>query len=576
MGSVQPSRRTKARLSSAALLSLTLLGAGSASAQVAQAPPAPTRLVGLVGLVHDSLGQGAIPGAVLTQLDAQGGVLARDLSNAQGRYAIVLRAGAQRVRIQRIGFSPRTITTAHLRQHTDIALARLPRFLEPTRVVAKACSKRPDDGIAAALLDQARAGLLTAVVSREQAAAEMVVISFERDLNAEGTYDTQRVRIDSSRARTESFTTGPTGADLVEHGFLESHGNKAVLHGPDADVLLDDAFVRAYCFRLAKSRPGRATQVGLGFAPAERQRDRVDIEGTLWVDTLARELRDIEFHYVGLHPQLQEFDPGGRIAFASMANGMVLIDRWSLRLAGATLDTIRNPRLPLRARPTVRTQFHVSQNGGELAAARWADGHAYDAALGTLRVEALDSSGAPATGLMLRLEGTDYWAVSDPNGMATMTRLLPGPYNLIAEDPQLVPIGLVLQTGVRFHANRDSVHRASFTAPTATTYMRDRCGPPRLLGKAVVPRILGRVIRSDGGLVEAGEIHVAREVRRGEWEPIDQFFYVGSDGMFWICPKSLLKNTEVRVQYRVEKRLVGEIQVPLRSDVVIVPVLVDP
>src|SRR5690606_13421338 len=114
----------------------------------------------------------------------------------------------------------------------------------------------------------------------------------------------------------------------------------------------------------------------------------VDIEGTVWVDTVARALRDIEFRYVGLHRELQAFDPGGHIGLAAMTNGMVLIDRWSLRLVGVTQDTVRSPAAIRNPRPVVRNLFHLSESGGELAAARWPGGHAYDAALGALHVRA--------------------------------------------------------------------------------------------------------------------------------------------------------------------------------------------
>ena len=97
-------------------------------------------------------------------------------------------------------------------------------------------------------------------------------------------------------------------------------------YGPDADVLLDEGFSNGYCFRVADSEGARPNQVGLGFSAADRRKGRVDIEGALWIDTVAHVLKDIDFRFVAFRRVYGEVEPGGRVSFREMPNGMVLIN----------------------------------------------------------------------------------------------------------------------------------------------------------------------------------------------------------------------------------------------------------
>ena len=78
----------------------------------------------------------------------------------------------------------------------------------------------------------------------------------------------------------------------------------------------------AYCFHIADSDPARPNQIGLGFVSGTRRSNRIDIEGTLWVDTVARALHDIDFRYVGLSRRVEAVGSGGRISFREMPNGV--------------------------------------------------------------------------------------------------------------------------------------------------------------------------------------------------------------------------------------------------------------
>src|SRR5204862_7123151 len=162
---------------------------------------------------------------------------------------------------------------------------------------------------------------------------------------------------------------------------------------------------------------------------------------------VARALRDIEHRYVGLDRRIDGMRPGGHISFREMPNGVVMIDRWFLRLIGGTVDTIRTPAYTSGRRlempiAQVRTKFTAAENGGEVAHATWPDGTAWRASLGTLRVHAALSSGRPAAGTAVHLVETQYRAVADTNGDFEISDLIPGPYALAIRDPRRVALGL--------------------------------------------------------------------------------------------------------------------------------------
>lgn len=548
----------------------------------------------LRGTVRDSVTQRALPGAVVLLLDAAGLTLHRNITDGTGRYAVPLAQGARRLRVQRIGFRPQTVALPAEGLNTptlDVSLMALPQFLERREVIASGCPRRSDTGLAIALLEQAREGLLAMVVAREENPATLTRVTFERRLDGDDRFDSQLVRLDSTDRSSRSFQSAHSAADFAERGFMESDETGNTLHAPDADVLLDDRFVGAYCFQLARAERARPNELGLRFEPARRERGRVDIDGILWVDTLARAIRGIEFKYVGLDPQVERLIPGGRVSFREMPNGMILVDRWHLRLVGSSLAfatprrvaaPMSRPRIPTSigggggsstrpgdravggggggvvggvsggggSRAQARVDFFVKENGGEVAVARWGDGDSWRAPLGALRLSARDASGAPAAGVRLRLEGTDYAGTTDSAGSLYLLNLLPGPYRVAAEDARLSEIGLNIPTTGKFEAVRDSTAQLAVNVQTAAEYVSSRCGAGRraLRGDAI-PFIAGRIVTSDGlPLGGRPQVNVRRELVPGQWQRVNANFRPGTDGLFFICSDQLRVNTHARIE----------------------------
>jgi hypothetical protein len=298
----------------------------------------------LQGVVRDTAAHQPIGGAVLLVFDSAGNTVARNITDAAGAYRIPATSQMRRMRVLRIGFRPRELTLPSLTNgnvQVDVTMTALPTLLDAVQVTTDVRCSRRDDRLAAwSLLDQARAGLLATVVAREAKPAEMIRLRYSSTLDAFGDKIRQKVRIDSTTDLFASFKAVRSAADFVKLGFLDSTSTTDVLYGPDAETLLDDSFRDGYCFHLRDHDPKRPTSVGLAFAAAKQERGRIDIDGTLWVDTAARRLEHIEFEYVGFARAIQNKHFGGNIRFREVGNGVVLIDQWSLRVPTSVVETV--------------------------------------------------------------------------------------------------------------------------------------------------------------------------------------------------------------------------------------------
>ena len=451
----------------------------------------------LRGTVRDSTTGLPIPGAVVMLLDSGGVPLGRTITNERGEYRFPLAAGTDRVRLVRIGFRFRDLPLARLTEgltQLDVDMTPVPALLDPVLVQAGArCPPRPDRGAAFALLEQARAGLLSTVVAREANPARIVRLAFYRTMvGATDQVDRQTVSIDSTPRSIGSYQAAAGAADFVELGFRKDNAGRQMFYGPDADVLLDDRFTAGYCFHIHAPERARPNDVGLSFVPAAHRAGRVDIDGTLWVDTVARALRDVEFRYLGLAREADELRPGGRVSFREMENGVGLVDRWFLRLPSTGYDTTYS----IGHTPSIRANVFATETGGELVSAEWPDGHSWSAPLGGARIQAVDGNGTPVAGATVRLDSTDYAARTDTRGKVAFSNLLPGPYVATVSTPELATMGIVLPTALRFLAVRDSTIQARVLVPAERDFVRNGCSGD-VAGDEQQPWLIVRVVGAD-------------------------------------------------------------------------------
>ncbi|MDB4891700.1 MAG: hypothetical protein JWL61_3555 [Gemmatimonadetes bacterium] len=492
---------------------------------------APARAQELRGVVVDSTNRRPISGAVLVVLDSAGATLARNITNERGFYRVDLPRGAQRLRALRIGYRVRDIRlparTADVTE-LDVSMIAIPALLEPMRATAAAsCPRRSDAAAAYSLLEQARAGLLATIVAREAKPATLKVLIFERFMEGNSErIDHQKVQIDSSAARTTSFSSAASASHFVERGFAEDSANMRMYYGPDADVLLDDRFLLGYCIRIEDSQRERPNQVGLGFSAVDRQRGRIDIDGALWIDTVAKALRDFDFNFVGVERARGAPVPGGRIWFREMPNGVVLIDRWYFRLIGVTADSVYDRNGVSQPRQS----YFTRHAGGELARAIWPDGLAWKGSQGTVQIHVVDEKGRPATGLVVRLRDSDYTASPDAHGDLEIPDVLPGPYPVVVIDSALASEGVTLGTPLIVFGMRDSVVKATLVAPPPVAFQRKACSMIDSRRWVTVYVVRGKTPVADARWDLGQSLGTPAEF-------IAASGITGADGMFGFCDK---------------------------------------
>jgi hypothetical protein len=478
----------------------------------------------LAGTVRDSASQQPLPNTRVLTLDPAGRPTASVTTDQQGRFRIspwtsraAARSGSVRLRVLRMGFRPRELPVDRSAAAAafDVSLVPFPIVLEKFEITAASCPKRADRAAALGLLQQVRMALFATVLARSQSSATMTRLLYDRRVEPRtGRILGQSVWEKVTSATTESFTAARSATAFNRQGFVRDSSGGHRYFGPDAETLIDDAFASRYCVRLAGADRTRPGLVGLGFEPVDREDGRIDIVGTVWIDTLSRVLQDLNFRYVGLDRETTALAPEGRLSFRELPNGVVIIDQWSLRLAG----------------DRAQQGGAVPEIGGEIVRARWPDGSSWHASLGTVRLHVVDRQGRPASAASVELVDTDYRPRIDSSGTLELNDLLPGPYTAIVRDPRLVALGVPARTTtLRFIAARDSTKEALLEVETADDVARARCG-------AEVPTasrawVLGRVVTPND-----------QPVRDARWSIRDEFGAtmvedgkVDADGLFQYC-----------------------------------------
>jgi len=509
------------------------------------------------GAVRDSASRQPIAGAVVMLLDSSGAVLRRNITDERGQYRITFSAGARMLRFIRIGLQPRELRvppSPDFNAPFDVDMLPVSTMLSSIRVEDRSeCPRRKDDIAALGLWEQARAGLLATVVAREANPASMNLLFFQRRLEGfSNRIAAFTVDLRTAEHSNNSFNASFSAKTFINSGFAIDTGGTQLVFGPDADVLLDETFARAYCFRLAEPSRARPRQVGLAFAPARTLQKRVDIDGTLWVDTAARALTDIEFRYVGLPNYTVAFKPGGRIAFRQMPNGIVLIDQWQLR-------TVISGQAKILSSGDVVTRNDLSplEFGGELASASWAGGVTWHASLGKLRIHTVTNSGKPVANAVIGLRDTHYRGTSDANGDTEIADLIPGPYSVLVTDPRVAELGIAMPTQVTFTAARDSTFEATITPRTAEEYVMSRCVEAHQWTAGESMFILGRIVTSSGAPVLDARVSYATKKGSVDWIGLRDYYSTGSDGTFQECSRLLGFGSVVRV--RVQRPAMADV-----------------
>ncbi|MGQ0649212.1 MAG: carboxypeptidase regulatory-like domain-containing protein [Gemmatimonadaceae bacterium] len=391
-------------------------------------------LVELLHLVGDSAAQRA----------------AATLSGADGTYA--LRApmpGRYVLTAKRIGVHRFHSAEIELGEGETIArdlviealLFRLPKVLVTGLTT---CDPNSDGTRVASLWEEARTALYATQISLRDRLFKAHVTRYVRELDPR----TLRV-LGETRSEVRSVVSRPftvIDADsLSTRGYLFRGPDGGVTYyGPDAEVLLSDAFLRDHCFREVRAGRDRRGMIGLGFRPVP-SRTLPDVVGVLWLDERTFELRLVEFTYSKVHVREDSAQYRGEVHFARLTNGAWIIRRWFIRL-----PVVARPAAPVSTEETTApwvlvrpVTLRFREEGGEVAAEELLDRTAVVSILGMVR----DSANRPLAGATVRVSGSRLAARSSENGTFSLDSLAYGAHTLVVEVPGYDSLGLAAVDG---------------------------------------------------------------------------------------------------------------------------------
>jgi hypothetical protein len=221
---------------------------------------------------------------------------------------------------------------------------------------------------------------------------------------------------------------------LAEKGYVEARADTVLFHGPDAEVLLSDAFLDAHCFQARAGGRGNPGQVGLAFAPAG-ERAIAGLRGVLWLDAATAELRTLEYEYVWRElPRASE--AGGRVEFRRLPTGAWIVSRWRIRMPSGAL---RFRALGVTSPGLFPRVARVTEESGEVLEVRTAEGAevSMTARAGVAGVVWDSTRARPLAGARVYLAGTGREARSDSAGRFALEGVPEGAYSLAFEHPRL-------------------------------------------------------------------------------------------------------------------------------------------
>lgn len=300
-------------------------------------------LLALLGAFGTTLAQGqelrvrvAEPGrptmavGALVSLLAGDSVVTRGVTNDFGRVRLRAPAGDYVVRVERPGFADttsRVTVPAGLDSVTITHSAQRPAL--PSRIVA------PPAACQAGGIPEPIRPLWTAIdrtlrlvaTTEEREAATLSITTFERILSSSlGRESEQFNTILAAHNRPPNARSAPS---IRRAGYLG--GDSAMAWGaPDVTVFSAPEFQATHCFGTVGGTANREGLFGVRFVPAAT--DRVEIEGTFWLDLTSGELKVIDYRFVGAPAAWRPERYGGSLEFHRSEVGFWVTRFWYQRV----------------------------------------------------------------------------------------------------------------------------------------------------------------------------------------------------------------------------------------------------
>jgi hypothetical protein len=413
-------------------------------------------------------------GVIVQASDSRGNPAGSALTNSRGEFRIGLPAsGRFELKVLRIGYRPTSgpsVTIAGgATEWVRIVFADNPVVLSGIDVRDReTCRISADSGLMVARLwEEARKAMRTTQLSAEGEPLVAEWIEYGRALDSTARLvRAQQVRV--TRQPTAHAFRSRSAEFFDTAGYVVTDNTGTTFFAPDADVLLSATFAGAHCFHLREPPREAPALIGVEFKPSRDRRDGSDIEGTLWLDRNAAELRVLEFRYTNLPDAASPAEPGGRVEFLRLSGGRWLVSRWNVRMAqlgppGRSTDYGLGTKVISATRLVVRS-VHVT--GGEVTRVTQRDTVLYTAQGPRIALDVITrDSVLPLMGARLSLEGTGYEAAADERGRIRLTPVLAGRYRAQLHTPLLdslgvPPVSLDVEARTDVHVDSVSLPRA--------------------------------------------------------------------------------------------------------------------
>ena len=403
---------------------------------------APLSAQAISGILVESETGAPVEGASVMLLSRDGERLDWRLTTAAGRFDFrTPEPGTYLLRADRIGHA-RVLSDPIPIDRGVTVVYRLETPLEAIVLAgievesSRRCEVRPGQGMSTATVwEEARKALEATSRTSGLAVYRYMIRRHERELDARG----RRVRNEQSRILRGQVMTSPFRSldveNLLENGFVRPDGEGSIYYGPDADVLLSDAFLDTHCMSLAEGEDEAEGLLGLSFEPTE-DRGVTDIRGILWLDPANAELQWLDFGYEFLDvPNSERL--GGRIRFHGLPNGTWIVREWYIRmpLLQAYFGRGRG-----RGRPRL---VGLKEEGGFVLRVDNLNGDpVLDSGAGIIEGIVLDSeSSEPVKEVVVSLDDSTR-VTTDEDGRFRFMALVGGYYGLRVFNPRLDSLGV--------------------------------------------------------------------------------------------------------------------------------------
>ena len=440
-----------------------------------------------VGVV-DRATRAPVAGAIASLVDSVGNRVTARLTDERGAVLLTGTTGRRvRIIIETIGYvTERTAVFELIPGTTErlIAIESRPLVLEKVAIRARGrCAGGPEGASAATVWEEVRKALTATTLTSEHVRS-FAAWRYVRRLDL-----LHRVIAETTSTTGAQGTafTAASASLLSAEGFTRDVAGTAHYFAPDAQLLLDPAFVQTHCFTV-KDDDGSNRLVGLAFSPTP-DRSEADIEGVLWISRESGALRLMEFTYSRQLPATGEHKAGGRVDFERLPNGAWVVQQWYIRLPVlARGRETRVGRLTTAQRDSV---VGFREEGGWLSGSGSVGDSIAAAVLSGTVVDSLQAQ--PLANVRIALGGGAAESRTDSGGRYVIRHFMPGRYLVRAHHPRLAAFGGDTEREVVL--SRGQTTTTDWAVPGASTVRVQHC-PPEM---SRLTAVLAHVVDSSSG-----------------------------------------------------------------------------